>query len=308
MRLGRRPGAAAPGRKARRWWRRCWWAPPISITWIVCGRDRCGWVSRRRRRRRSGRSCARSRGVTSASRQGCRGEAASGVGSRRRSRRGGDADRCGLVICEVAGKSKAGAAYGHTQQLGYHPLVGVRADTGEILHTRLRRGSSQSGQAHFVSETIARARRAGAAGRLCVRADSGFFATTSSTVWIASRALVDHHRPYAHVKTAIGAIPRRTGRPLPIPSAAKRTSLRPQLSPDGAATSEIRVVVRRTRLTDEPSCGRALPRVHHQPDLDPIAADKYHRQHATVELIRDLKEPGPAWRTCPSASPPTPPG
>ena len=79
------------------------------------------------------------------------------------------------TICAVSGATKAGAAYGHTKQLGYHPLVGVRADTGEILHARLRRGSSQSGKAHFVSETIGGARRAGAAGQLCVRADSGFF-------------------------------------------------------------------------------------------------------------------------------------
>ena len=37
------------------------------------------------------------------------------------------------TICEVAGKAKAGAAYGHTEQLCYHPLVGVRAESGEIL-------------------------------------------------------------------------------------------------------------------------------------------------------------------------------
>ena len=58
---------------------------------------------------------------------------------------------------------------------------------------------------------------------------------------------------------------------------------------------KIRVVVRRTRLTDETQ-GELWPhwRYHafitNRTDLDPIAADKYHRQHATVELaIRDLK-------------------
>ena len=34
------------------------------------------------------------------------------------------------TVCEVCGKAKHGAAYGHTKVLGYHPLVAVRSDTG----------------------------------------------------------------------------------------------------------------------------------------------------------------------------------
>ena len=60
-----------------------------------------------------------------------------------------------------------------------------RADTGEILHARLRKGSSQNGNVHFIAETVARARRAGAAGELCVRADAGFW---SYDPWSASSA------------------------------------------------------------------------------------------------------------------------
>ena len=37
------------------------------------------------------------------------------------------------TVCEVCGKAKHGAAYGHTKVLGYHPLVAVRSDTGEVL-------------------------------------------------------------------------------------------------------------------------------------------------------------------------------
>ncbi|MCQ3804226.1 MAG: hypothetical protein KTV45_08990 [Acidimicrobiia bacterium] len=37
------------------------------------------------------------------------------------------------TICEVSGKSKEGACYGHTRVLGYHPLVAARADTGDVL-------------------------------------------------------------------------------------------------------------------------------------------------------------------------------
>ena len=79
------------------------------------------------------------------------------------------------TICEVHGHHKHGAAYGYTRVLGYHPLLATRADTGEILHARLRKGSSQRGAKRFVEELIARVRRAGATGALAVRADSGFW-------------------------------------------------------------------------------------------------------------------------------------
>ena len=60
----------------------------------------------------------------------------------------------------MCGKAKHGAAYGHTKVLGYHPLVAVRSDTGEVLHSRLRSGSSQRGNDRFARETLARVRRA----------------------------------------------------------------------------------------------------------------------------------------------------
>ena len=79
------------------------------------------------------------------------------------------------TICEVSGKSKEGACYGHTRQLGYHPLVAARADTGEIVHHRLRKGSSQKGNTRFMVETVNRVRRAGATGPITIRADKGFW-------------------------------------------------------------------------------------------------------------------------------------
>ena len=60
------------------------------------------------------------------------------------------------TVCEVCGTAKHGAAYGHTKVLGYHPLVAVRSDTGEVLHSRMRSGSSQRGNAHFARESLAR--------------------------------------------------------------------------------------------------------------------------------------------------------
>jgi hypothetical protein len=79
------------------------------------------------------------------------------------------------TICEVHGHAKQGAAYGYTKRLGYHPLVATVAATGEVLHARLRKGSSQRGHKRFIEELIARVRRAGAPAALCVRADGGFW-------------------------------------------------------------------------------------------------------------------------------------
>ena len=63
------------------------------------------------------------------------------------------------TVCEVQGRHKHGAGYGHTKVLGYHPLVAVRDDTGELVHSRMRSGSSQRGHLRFVSETLGRLRR-----------------------------------------------------------------------------------------------------------------------------------------------------
>ena len=76
------------------------------------------------------------------------------------------------TVCEVCGKAKHGAAYVHAKVLGYHPLVAVRSDTGEVLHSRLRSGSSQRGNVHFARETLA---RLAADATVTVRADAGFF-------------------------------------------------------------------------------------------------------------------------------------
>jgi hypothetical protein len=81
------------------------------------------------------------------------------------------------TICEVHGYRKQGAAYGYTRVLGHHPLLATRADTGEVLHARLRKGSANTarGIVRFVEELLARLERAGGADALIVRADSGFY-------------------------------------------------------------------------------------------------------------------------------------
>ena len=83
------------------------------------------------------------------------------------------------LIGEVCGRLKQGAAFGYTRVLGYHPILATRAETGEVLHLRLRKGSAntQRGIERFCDELIARVDRAEATGVKILRADSGFWNT-----------------------------------------------------------------------------------------------------------------------------------
>ncbi len=80
-------------------------------------------------------------------------------------------------VGEVHGHRKQGAGYGYTSKLGFHPILATRADTSEVLHVRLRKGAAntQRGALRFVDELLARVRKAGAAGPILLRADSGFW-------------------------------------------------------------------------------------------------------------------------------------
>ena len=79
-------------------------------------------------------------------------------------------------IGEVHSEQKQGAGYGYTKKLGYHPILAVRADSGEVLHIRNRKGkaNTQRGIARFVDELLARVRRGEHSGTVVIRADSGF--------------------------------------------------------------------------------------------------------------------------------------
>jgi hypothetical protein len=48
------------------------------------------------------------------------------------------------TICEVDGKQKQGAGFGYTKVLGYHPILATRADSGEVLHARMRKGAANT--------------------------------------------------------------------------------------------------------------------------------------------------------------------
>jgi hypothetical protein len=194
-------------------------------------------------------------------------------------------------VGEVAGKLKQGAAFGYTKLLGYHPLLASRADTGEILHIRLRKGSAGSarGVLRFVDELIARVERAGAPGVKLFRADNGFWnkklmARLERAGWQYSISV----RQQAWVPDAIAQIPECDWQTLE------------DYPQDGEAqiaqtmVAQQRLVVRRTRLIGPQGelwpDWRYFAFLTNRPEpLEVVEAE--HRDHAVVELaIRDLKD------------------
>jgi hypothetical protein len=196
------------------------------------------------------------------------------------------------TICEVAGTHKQGAGYGYTHVLGYHPIIATRAETGEVLHARMRKGAAntQRGTKRFVEELVARLRRSGASGEVVCRFDSGFW--SNDTIATLGRLGV---RYTMAVRTGNAAIARV------ISTIDEGAWVDIDYTPDGEAqVAECvykgrRLVVRRTRLTDTAQA-RLWPDWRHHAfltdlDGDTVTIDKFHRHHAVVELaIRDLKE------------------
>lgn len=134
------------------------------------------------------------------------------------------------TICEVHGHHKGGAAY------GYHPLLATRADTGEVLHIRMRKGSANTarGAERFVNELAGRVRRAGAAGELALRADSGFWSAKIMTACRRHRIRFSITvRQTRHVQAAIAAILSTPGHRSTTPTVASPTSPRPRWRASG---------------------------------------------------------------------------
>ena len=207
------------------------------------------------------------------------------------------------TICEVHGPNKQGAAYGYTKVLGYHPILASRADTGEIIHARMRKGSANTsrGARRFIDEIVARARRAGAAGEIVMRFDSGFWA--KDTIAVLARHKV---RYTMAVRTNTKSVAEA------IAAIDPDSWVGIEYTPDGIAqVAETtyggrRLIVRRTRLVD-PHQARLWPDWRHfgfLTDLEGTAVeiDAFHRAHASIELaIRDLKE-GSGLEHCPSGN------
>jgi len=207
------------------------------------------------------------------------------------------------TVCEVAGKDKDGASYAYTKVLGYHPILATRADTGEILHARMRTGSANTarGTRRFVEELVARLRRAGASGEIVARFDSGYW--SNDTIKVLGRLDVRYTMAVRTrtkgLASAIAAIDEGSWVTIAYPAGGEA-----QVSE--CRYGDRRLVVRRTRLT-EPAQAKLWPDWRHfgfLTDLEGTAVDldAFHRRHAVVELaIRDLKE-GSGLEHVPSGS------
>jgi len=195
-------------------------------------------------------------------------------------------------VGEVHGHAKQGAGFGYTRRRGYHPLLATRAETGEVLHIRLRKGSAGSprGVLRFADELIARVTRAGATGTKLLRADNSFWnkkliARLDRAEWQYSISV----RMQAWVPAAIAQIAERDWQPLPDYPAGGEAQIAETTAPGGR-----RLVVRRTRLVGAqaelwPDWRHFAFITNRSEPLEIVEAE--HRQHAVVELaIRDLKD------------------
>lgn len=223
-----------------------------------------------------------------------------------------DAD---ATLVETYGLNKQGAReVMRTGRRGYHPILAVAAGTGDVLHARLRRGRSNdaTGAPAFITETLSRVRQAGITGPVVLRADSGFYL---QGVVAACRK--------AGAGFSLGA--RMIGRMRPVIEGLDESAWTPvPYFEPGAAVAEIgwlafdqrpharrvrggdwrghgtwvRLIVRRTPTPPalrDPDQHALFPTYEYHPFItdqpgDPIQLDRFHREHAEVELaIRDLK-------------------
>jgi Transposase DDE domain group 1 len=194
---------------------------------------------------------------------------------------------------EAKGRQKQGASRGYTGVRGYHPLLATRAGTGEVLHTRARKGAAGSGRGalRFCEELVARVRRAGAEGEILIRADSGFYSGKVISYLEArgcrySISVTQHKR----IAERIAAIPSSAWRSVPDYPETGICELA-ETSYGGR-----RLVVRRVHLHAQEGQEELFAYWRHFAFLtnrieDIHAVDAEHRDHAEVELaIRDLKD------------------
>ena len=204
------------------------------------------------------------------------------------------------TLCETYGLAKEGARqHGYTGVRGYHPLLAVAAGTGDVLMARLREGRANTarGAAHFLRETVARVRGAGASGQLTVRADSGFY--NHAVVAVCRKQDVRFSitiRRQPSVRTLIEAIPEEDWTPIPywLPGGADvaETTYTPFQHKEDA--SAVRLIVRRVKPTPGSQLALFVNYSYHAfisdraGELLELEADQ--RRHAEIEnAIRDLK-------------------
>jgi hypothetical protein len=204
------------------------------------------------------------------------------------------------TVCEVDGKQKQGAGFGYTNVLGYHPILATRADTGEVLHARMRKGqaNTQRGARRFIDELVARVRRAGASGEITMRMDSGFWSNDTITTLnrLDVRYTMAVRTNTTGIAAAIAQIPDNAWVDIDYtPDGQAQVAECAYTTGRGRPQVTRRLIVRRTRLTDRRQLKLWPDWRHHAflTDLtsDAVDVDRFHRHHAVIELaIRDLKQ------------------
>ena len=196
-------------------------------------------------------------------------------------------------VGEVFGRAKQGAAFGYTRVRGYHPILATRADTGEVLHIRLRTGSANTARGmRALLRRADRARRArrrdgteAAARRLGVLVERTPSSASTGPAG-SSRSVCACESTCARRSSAIDESEWTTLRGLPADKRSPRSPKR--RSATGAWSSGASA-----RSTAKASCCRLGSCSRFSPTAPRTArrVEAEHRQHAVVELaIRDLKD------------------
>jgi DDE family transposase len=208
------------------------------------------------------------------------------------------------TICETYGLQKQGAsAVNYAKVRGYQPFLAVIAESGEVLHSRLRSGTAAParGAAHFVAQALRRARRLGHRGEIVVRADSGFY--TAEVVAACQRAGASFSvtvRQFPNLERIISELPETAWTPIPWGDGSAEVAETNYLAfasthhgPKAAGVAA-RLIVRRVRRHDRQLSLPGLGYSYH-PFItnrlgDMLTLEGEHRQHAVIETtIRQLK-------------------
>jgi hypothetical protein len=201
------------------------------------------------------------------------------------------------TICETYGTKKAGGSrFTYTHVRGYHPLLAVLPQTGEVVHARLRGGPAHTAQgvARFIAQTVARVHGAGHTGELTLRADAGFYsekvvAACQKKKVRFSLALPLHRR----LQEQIAALPEAAWQEISYPLAGAGVA-ELAYTAFGKQGLPVRLIVRRVPPSPGSQLALLATYAYHgfitDREGDTLALEADHRRHAEIEnVIRDLK-------------------
>lgn len=208
------------------------------------------------------------------------------------------------TICETYGLKKQGAdRVNYAQVRGYQPFLAVSAESGEIIHSRLRSGTAAParGAGHFVAQSLRRARRLGHRGEIVLRADSGFYVeeVVAACQRHGARFSVSV-RQFGNLARIIGELPEEAWTPIPWGDGQAEVAETEYLAfanrhhgprRQGLPTRLIvRRVLRQNRQLMLPGLGYRYQAFITDRSGEMLELEADHRRHAVVEAsIRQLK-------------------